>query len=124
MITIPLHTGPPRWMQAAVSSLLPPACRETVLGDLQERFGERSARARWLGYVGDVVTTVPQVLRSQMRRIVTRESACAAAVPVNLRSRAEHLQTQVWVRNAIILISTVILIGLFLLNARGAWKFH
>ncbi len=124
MTTVPLHTGPPRWMQAAVSSLLPPACRETVLGDLQERFGERRARARWLGYVGDVVTTVPQVLRSQMRRIVTGGSVCAAAVPGDLRSRAEQLQTQVWVRNAIILVSTLIWAGVFLLNARGAWQFH
>ena len=45
MITIPSHTDPPRWMQAAVSSLLPPPCRETILGDLQERFGERGGRA-------------------------------------------------------------------------------
>ena len=111
MITIPLHTDPPRWMQAAVSSLLPPACREPVLGDLQERFGERGARARWLGYVGDVVTTVPQVLRSQMRRTVTRGPLCAAAVPGDLRSRAEHLQTQVWIRNAAMLFSVLLVIG-------------
>jgi len=123
MITVPLHTNPPRWMQAVVSSLLPPACRETVLGDLQERFGER-ARARWLGYAGDVVTTVPQVVRSQMRRIVTRGSLCAAAVPCDLRSRAEQLQTQVWIRNAAMLLSVLLVIGSFLLNARGAWKFH
>ncbi len=111
-------------MQAAVSSLLPPAYREPVLGDLQERFAERSARARWLGYVGDVATTVPQVLRSHMRRNVTRGSACAAAVPGDLRSRAEQLQTQVWTRNAVILLSVVLVIGSFLLNARGAWRFH
>ena len=64
--------NPPCWMQAAVSFLLPPAYRETVLGDLQERFRERGAGARWLGYLGDVVTTVPQVLGSHMRRMVTR----------------------------------------------------
>ena len=124
MINIPLHTDPPRWMQAAVSSLLPPACREPVLGDLQERFGERGARARWLAYLGDAVTTVPQVWRSQLRRIVTCGPAIAAAVPGDLRSRAEQLQTQVWIRNAIMLFSVAILIGVFLLNARGAWKFH
>ena len=124
MITIPLHTDPPRWMQAAVSCLLPPACREPVLGDLQERFGERGARARWLGYVGDVVTTVPQVWRSQMRRIVTCGSAWAAAVPGDLRSRAEQHQTQVWFRNAVIFVSVVLVIGVFLLNARGAWHFN
>jgi hypothetical protein len=111
-------------MQAAVSSLLPPAYREHVLGDLQERFGERGARARWLGYAGDVVATVPQVWRSQMRRIVTPGSACAAAVPGDLRNRAEQLQTLVWLRNVVILASVVLVIGVFLLNARGAWHFH
>lgn len=111
-------------MQAAVSFLLPPAYRETVLGDLQERFRERGAGARWLGYVGDVVTTVPQVLGSQMRRMVTRGSLCVAAVPGDLRSRAEYLQTQVWIRNATILVSVLLVIGIFLLNARGAWQFH
>ena len=124
MITIPLHTDPPRWMQAAVSCLLPPAYREPVLGDLQERFGERGASARWLGYVGDVVTTVPQVWRSQMRRIVTCGSARAAAVPADLRNRAEQHQTQVWFRNAVIFVSVVLVIGVFLLNARGAWHFN
>ena len=123
MTTISSHTNPPRWMQAAVSFLLPPACREHVLGDLQERFGERRAHARWLGYVVDVVTTAPQVWRSQMRRIMTRGSLCAA-VPGDLRSRAEHFQTEVWIRNAIILVSVLFVIGMFLLNARGAWKFH
>jgi hypothetical protein len=107
-------------MQAAVSPLLPPAYREPVLGDLQERFRERGARARWLGYVVDVVTTVPHVLRSQMRRVVTRGSA----VPGDLRSRAEQLQTLVWIRNAVILFSALILIGVFLLNARGVWHFN
>lgn len=116
--------NPPCWMQAAVSFLLPPAYRETVLGDLQERFRERGAGARWLGYVGDVVTTVPQVLGSQMRRMVTRGSLCVVAVPGDLRSRAEYLQTQVWIRNATILVSVLLVIGIFLLNARGAWQFH
>ena len=124
MRRIPLRTDPPRWMQAAVSCLLPPAYREPVLGDLQERFGERGARARWLGYVGDVVTTVPQVLRSQMRRIVTPGPLCAAAVPGDLRSRAEHLQTQVWIRNVAMLVSIVLVIGSFLLNAGGEWNFN
>jgi hypothetical protein len=124
MITIPLHTEPPRWMQALVSSLLPPTCREPVLGDLQERFGERGGRVRWLGYAGDAVTTVPHVLRSQLRRIVTHGPACAAAVTGDLRSRAELHQTQVWIRNAVILFSVVVTIGAFLLNAQGSWKFH
>ena len=124
MIPSSCHTDPPRWMEAAVSLLLPPACREPVLGDFQERFGEREGRGRWLGYVGDVVTTVPQVLRSEIRRIATRGSLCAAAVPGDLRSRAEQLQTHVWIRNAAMLVSVLFVIGNFLLNARGAWQFH
>ena len=115
--------NPPCWMQAAVSFLLPPTYRETVLGDLQERFRERGAGARWLAYLTDVVTTVPQVLGSHMRRMVTRGSICTA-VPGDLRSRAEYLQTQVWIRNATVLVSVLLVIGIFLLNARGAWQFH
>ncbi len=111
-------------MQAAVSVLLPPPYREPVLGDLQERFGQRGARARWLGYVVDAATTVPQVLRSQMRRTGTGGSFCIAGGPSDLRSRAEHLQTLVWIRNAVILVSVLLVIGIFLLNAGGAWRFH
>jgi hypothetical protein len=59
-----------------------------------------------------------------MRRIVNGKSACAAAVSGDLRSRAEQLQMQVWIRNAAMLVSVVILIGVFLLNAQGAWQFH
>jgi hypothetical protein len=111
-------------MQAVVSSLLPPAYREHVLGDLQERFTERGTRERWFGYIGDVVTTVPHVLRCQMRRITTSGSACASAVSGDLRIRAELLQTQIWVRNAVIFLSSVLIIAIFLINARGAWQFH
>lgn len=124
MTTIPSHTAPPRWMQAAVSSLLPPACREPVLGDLQERFTERGPRARWLGYMGDVVTTVPQVLGSRMRRILTGGSPCVALAQGDLRNRAEQFQTEVWIRNVAMLFSVMVVIGAFLLNARGAWRFH
>jgi len=111
-------------MQAAVSFLLPPAYREPVLGDFQERFGARGDGARWLDYAGDVATTVPQVLWSQMRRIVTRGALCGAAVPGDLRTRAEHLQTQVWIRNSVIMVSVLFVIGIFLLNARGTWRFQ
>ena len=33
------------------------------------------------------------------------------------------LQTQVWLRNAAMLVSVVLVVGCFLLNARGAWDF-
>lgn len=111
-------------MQATVASLLPPAYREPVLGDLQERFSARGTRSRWLGYVADAATTVPHVLKSQIRRALTHHSACAKAPSGDLRRRAEALQSQIWLRNAVILASIVPLIGVFLLNARGAWRFH
>ena len=124
MTTNSSHAKPPAWMQAAVSVLLPPAYREPVLGDLEERFGERGAGARWIGYAADVATTVPQVLRSQVRRVGSAAAPCAAGVAGDLRSRAEQLQTQIWIRNGAILVSVVLLIGGFLINAGGAWGFH
>jgi hypothetical protein len=111
-------------MEAVVSRLLPPAYREHVLGDLRERFGESDAGARWLRYAGDAATTVPYVLRSQMRRTVVRRSACAGAVPGDLRRRAEHHQAEVWVRNAIVFFGAAIVFALFLANAWGPWHFH
>ena len=50
-------------------------------------------------------------------------SGPTAAAPGDLRNRAVQLQTEIWVRNVIIHFSSVLLIGVFLLNARGAWKF-
>jgi hypothetical protein len=111
-------------MQGAASFLLPPTYREPVLGDLQERFSQRRASTRSLAYLVDVATTVPQVLRSQIRRTVTRGAACSTALSGDLRNRAEQLQTQVWLRNAVILVSLVPFMGAFLLNARGSWHFH
>jgi hypothetical protein len=53
---------PPRSLETAVGFLIPPACREEVLGDLHERF-------TGLGhYVRDAVFTVPLVIASRIRR--------------------------------------------------------
>jgi|SRR5579884_733879 len=45
-----------------VALLVPPACREEVVGDLHERF-----RSRWQ-YLADALSTVPLVILSRMRR--------------------------------------------------------
>ncbi|HYP08719.1 MAG TPA: hypothetical protein VER03_20970 [Bryobacteraceae bacterium] len=124
MLRTTLYVEPPRWLEAAVSFLLPPSCRETVLGDLQERFAEHAPSTRWLAYVADAVTTVPQVVQSRTRRTFNRGSLCAISASGDLRSRAEQHQTQVWVRNAILLVSMVFMIGIFLLNSGGDWHFH
>ncbi|MBL8212570.1 MAG: hypothetical protein JNK87_17780 [Bryobacterales bacterium] len=47
-----------------------------------------------------------------------------ASVSANLRGRAEQLQTQIWIRNIVLLFSAVICIGAFVVNARGVWSFH
>ncbi|MDE3165268.1 MAG: hypothetical protein KGN36_05635 [Acidobacteriota bacterium] len=54
--------GPSRWAEGLVALLVPPACREEVVGDLHERY--RSAA----GYALEAVRTVPLVILSRMRR--------------------------------------------------------
>jgi len=57
-----LVKAPPKAIEALVAILLPPACREEVLGDLHERF--ISPRH----YISDAVFTVPCVVASRIRR--------------------------------------------------------
>ncbi len=57
-----MPTGPPRMLETIVGWLIPPACREEVLGDLHERsqgFGP---------YLADVASTIPLVIVSRIRR--------------------------------------------------------
>jgi len=57
-----MRPAPARLAEAIVGFLLPPACREEVLGDLHER--HTSARQ----YVIDAACTVPLVIGSRIRR--------------------------------------------------------
>src|SRR5271165_4807535 len=54
--------APSRFAEAVVALLLPPACREHVLGDLHERY--QSRRQYW----SDAIRTVPLVILSRIRR--------------------------------------------------------
>jgi hypothetical protein len=57
-----MQSAPREWMEAVVGFLIPPACREEVLGDLHERYtGPRR-------YIADAVRTVPLVIASRIRR--------------------------------------------------------
>jgi len=60
-----LETRPPVLIDAVVRALIPPACREHVIGDLWERY--RSPRQ----FVLDAVRTIPFVVASQIRRTST-----------------------------------------------------
>ena len=57
-----VRSGPSRAAEAIVAILLPPACREEVLGDLHERYRSR------LQYAADALSTVPLVILSRIRR--------------------------------------------------------
>lgn len=57
-----MSSGPSRFAEAMVALIVPPACREEVLGDLHERFQTP------LQYGADALSTVPLVIISRMRR--------------------------------------------------------
>jgi len=57
-----MDPGPSKIVEAIVGFFIPPACRESVLGDLRERFG--SARQ----YKLEAIRTVPMVILSRIRR--------------------------------------------------------
>jgi hypothetical protein len=57
-----MKPAPPKLMEAMLGLLIPPACRQEVLGDLHERY--MSARQ----YIVDAVRIVPLVIASRLRR--------------------------------------------------------
>src|SRR5215468_5891670 len=57
-----METRPPKLIEAIVAKLLPPACRENVLGDLHERYTSTAH------YILDALRAVPFVVTSQSRR--------------------------------------------------------
>ncbi|MGC2660996.1 MAG: hypothetical protein WA324_23830 [Bryobacteraceae bacterium] len=57
-----MHPGPPKAAEAFVGILIPPACREEVLGDLRERYRSPTH------YAVEVLSTVPLVILSRIRR--------------------------------------------------------
>jgi hypothetical protein len=57
-----MHSGPAKTVETIVAWLVPPACREEIVGDLHERY--RSP----FHYVWEVVRTVPPVIVSRIRR--------------------------------------------------------
>jgi hypothetical protein len=57
-----MHSGPSKTTETVVALLVPPACREEVLGDLYERY--TSPRQYGL----DALSTIPLVIASRVRR--------------------------------------------------------
>ncbi len=69
-----MRAVPRRRLEALVGLLVPPACREPVLGDLHERYKSTG------GYLLDAARTVPHVIASQVRRTTDRRFALVAAL--------------------------------------------
>jgi hypothetical protein len=57
-----MPSTPPKAAEAIVAILIPPACREEVVGDLYERYVSP------LHYCADALTTIPFVIASRIRR--------------------------------------------------------
>jgi hypothetical protein len=57
-----MRPGPSRWLQKVVGLLIPPACREEVLGDLHERYKGPGQ------YLADALRTMPLLIWSRIRR--------------------------------------------------------
>jgi len=58
-----MRRSPPRLLETVVGFLIPPACREPVLGDLHERY------VNTMQYLADVTFAVPCVIVSRIRRM-------------------------------------------------------
>jgi hypothetical protein len=57
-----MKSAPLNWIEAPIGLLIPPACREEVLGDLYQRYaGPRQ-------YLLDALRAVPLVIASRVRR--------------------------------------------------------
>lgn len=57
-----MPSAPPKAAEAIVAILVPPACREEVVGDLHERYQSP------LHYCADALSTIPFVVASRIRR--------------------------------------------------------
>ena len=71
-----MESGPSKIAEALVYWLLPPACREEVLGDMRER-NQNSAQ-----YLVEASYTVPSVIYSRIRRTADAVVTLMAAVAV------------------------------------------
>src|SRR5262245_6611907 len=68
-----METRPPKLIETIAGTLIPHDCREHVLGDLHERF----VSIAW--YLWDVVSTLPFLFVSQVRRTFRLELFFAEA---------------------------------------------
>jgi hypothetical protein len=75
-----VEVGPPKAALLIARILLPPARREDVLGDMEERFHDADRRRAAVDYVWDVVWTVPLVIVSQILKTADARLVCLEAL--------------------------------------------
>jgi hypothetical protein len=91
-----LNVKPPPWLEFPVSRLVPPACREHVLGDFSERY--TSPRQ----YAADALRTLPFVIAGQIRRTSDSLGILMCVIPAflffgGLRS-PDDIGSMMWLR--------------------------
>jgi len=105
---------PPKMVEAIVALVVPPACREEVMGDLHERCKTR------LQYIADVLSTVPLVIWSRFRRIADLQTLVIQAFALYISFMAAALLndrtilTTEWGPLRLALSAAVALLGLIL----------
>ena len=107
-----MEAGPPPLVERLVARLLPPGCREPVLGDLYERY-------RSLGqYCTEAARTVPCAIWVQVRRTTTPALAASqiAAVYAGFATAVAWSGAPSWMPGA-----TAALVALAIAALRDAW---
>jgi hypothetical protein len=92
-----LNVKPPAWLEFLVSRLVPPACREHVLGDFAERYTSAPQ------YAADALRTLPFVIAGQIRRTWDSLSLLMCVIPAfvffgGLVSRSDAVDSVTWLR--------------------------
>lgn len=104
-------SGPPKVVESLVGILLPPACRESVLGDLQEGYKSPAQ------YVRAAISTVPWVIASRIvrttepRLLLLEAFALYLAFVTSARFAAGPKFLELW--NAYIRLALPVLTALF-----------
>lgn len=71
-----MAASPPKWLEKVAGAVIPPACREEVLGDLHERYRSPAQ------YLGDLFSTLPFLILSRIRRGTDLQSLLMEALVV------------------------------------------
>jgi hypothetical protein len=112
-----MEPRPPRLIEAIIERLVPPACRESVLGDWNERYDSAPR------YVLRAFSALPFLVASQVRRTSKVENVVSEAVVIYLAFALEFFvrPASLVAHQVLIPILTVMCTALFALVIRDAY---